>query len=591
MLKRISRKSMIIAAVTLAVCAGGTYGYLELGGTRSASSAAAEEVEITISKGNLRSTISGTGQLEPQNVQTIVPPREATVKAVHLTRNQPVKEGDLLLEFADSDMEVKLETERYNLSQLERDLNSLLEQAGALETRAPISGKLMLSTNLSEGSSVQSSTKIGSIVDTSMLTVTLPFAMDDALQLKEGDRVYFTSDSLILAKAAVVESVASTPHSDSRGNRLLDVTLKAVNDGTLDANMQVRAKVDLGGVEVESKAAAALQYQNVVPIQANVSGTISKLHLKSDVMVKQGDLISTIVNDTLPKDIASKQRQIETKQKAIDGMVTQLDELKIYAPFDGVFSTDFVNQRVNVLNNYPVGSKVRADAKFGAVASLDKLLLPIQVDELDITKVKQGMKAEIKVDAIAGTMFPAEVTQVSTVGVVTNGVTFYDVVLSVNNASVLKYGMTATADLLVQDKRGVVLLPIEALNRQGGKRVVALKKADGTIDEAHEVKTGISNSSYIEIIEGLQEGDQVIVRGRSSTQNLTSEQIQQMRQQFQGGGLGGATPGGGNVIIAPGGGAAPGGAAGGARGSSGATRTGGAGGNTGAARTGGSSNR
>jgi HlyD family secretion protein len=586
MLKRISRKSMIIATVALVVCAGGTYGYLELGGTKSASSAAAEETVITISKGNLRSTISGTGQLEPQNVQTIVPPREATVKAVHLTRNQPVKEGDLLLEFADSDMEVKLETERYNLSQLERDLNSLLEQAGALETRAPISGKLMLSTNLSEGSSVQSSTKIGSIVDTSTLTVTLPFAMDDALQLKEGDRVYLTSDSLILAKAAEVESVVSTPHSDSRGNRLLDVTLKAVNDGTLDANMQVRAKVDLGGIEVESKAAAALQYQNVVPIQANVSGTISKLHLKSDVMVKQGDLISVIMNDTLPKDIASKQRQIETKKKVIDGMVTQLDELKIYAPFDGVFSTDFVNQRVNVLNNYPVGSKVRADAKFGAVASLDKLLLPIQVDELDITKVTQGMKAEIKVDAIAGKVFPAEVTQVSTVGVVTNGVTFYDVVLSVNNASVLKYGMTATADLLVQDKRGVVLLPIEALNRQGGKRVVALKKADGTIDEAHEVKTGISNSSYIEIIEGLQEGDQVIVRGKSSTQNLTSEQIQQMRQQFQGGGFGGTTPGGGNVV-APGGGAAPGGA----RGGSGATRTGGAGGNTGAARTGGSSNR
>jgi HlyD family secretion protein len=557
--KRISRKSIWIAVVAVVLCAGGTYAYMQLGDKPQAAGSQAQEAVVKVAKGNLRSTITGTGQLEPEQVQSIVPPKEATVKAVHLTRNQTVKKGDLLLEFADPALEEKLETEKYNLSQLESELQDLEEQAAALRTQAPISGKFMLSANLSEGSSVSASTKLGSVVDTSILTVTLPFAMDDALQMKPGDKVYLKASSLMLTKAATVDSISQAPHSDARGNRLTNVTLTVSNDGTLAADMQVRATVELGGLEVESKESAALQYLTTVPVQAGVSGTIARLHIKNDTMVQEGALIASIDNDNLPKDIATKRRQIEVKQKTVDDLQTQLDKLQVFAPFDGVFSTDFANQKVNVLNNYPVGSTVKSDVKFGAVASLNKLQLPIQVDELDITKVTAGMKAEITADAIPGRKFPAEVTQVSTVGVVTNGVTFYDVVLTVNNAAELKYGMTATADLLVQDKRDVLLLPIEALRRQNGKRVVALKQADGTVNQGHEVKTGVSNSSHVEITEGLKEGDEVIVSGARSSQQLSQEQIQQMRQQFQGGfGPGGGAPAGGAPATRTGGGNAGG---------------------------------
>ncbi len=118
-----------------------------------------------------------------------------------------------------------------------------------------------------------------------------------------------------------------------------------------------------------------------------------------------------------------------------------------------------MNKKNDILSNFRVGSKVTSGTQFGAVASLAKMQLPVQVDELDLPNIKTGMKAEIKVDSYPGRIFPAEVTQVSTVGTTTNGVTFYDVVLAAENKdNMLKYGMTATGEILIQDKKDVIYI-------------------------------------------------------------------------------------------------------------------------------------
>ncbi|MDF2718187.1 MAG: efflux transporter periplasmic adaptor subunit, partial [Paenibacillus sp.] len=90
-------------------------------------------------------------------------------------------------------------------------------------------------------------------------------------------------------------------------------------------------------------------------------------------------------------------------------------------------------------------------------ASLDVMTLPIQVDELDLVNIKPGLKAEVTVDAMSGRTFQGEVLQVSTVGTTTNGVTYYDAVVAVDNKDqLLKYGMTGTAQVLIQDKQNVL---------------------------------------------------------------------------------------------------------------------------------------
>jgi HlyD family secretion protein len=186
------------------------------------------------------------------------------------------------------------------------------------------------------------------------------------------------------------------------------------------------------------------------------------------------------------------------------------------------------------------------------------------------------MKADVKVDSIAGRTFQGEVNQISTVGTTTNGVTFYTVVLAVPNTNqLLKYGMTATAEILIQDKKDVLLLPIEALQSQQGKRYVTLKNADGTNETKHEVKIGIRSKTQVEITDGLKDGDKVVTPVlQKQPQTLTQAEIDALRRQFQQNGGAGGNGGGG--FGGPGGGGNGG--------------TGGTGANGGAARTGGGGN-
>ncbi|WP_284644440.1 efflux RND transporter periplasmic adaptor subunit [Paenibacillus silviterrae] len=560
------KKAAILAAVAVVLCGGGTYAYIQYGGAPKQQQSAVQESTTPVRKGNLRSVISGTAQLEAQDLQMIVPPKEGMIKVINLSRNQTVKKGDLLLELTDSSLEERLETAKLTLSQQQADLNDLKTQAASLRMAAPAGGKLILSANISEGASVNKTTKVATIADAKHLTVTLPFLQEQASQLRAGDLVELTVDGFLLTKTGTVESVANSVKGDAKGNRLLDVKITVVNDGSLDAGLNVKGEANVGGVKIESAAQAALQYQTTTSVMAGVSGTISRLEIKENRDVRAGELIGVIQSDTLDKDITNKQLQVDQSLNNIKSLEDQLEKLKVLAPFDGVFSTDFADQKKNVLTSYPVGTTIGSNVQLGAVANLDTLQLPIKVDELDLPKIKVGQKAEVRVDAVSGKTFPAEVTQVSTVGTVTNGVSFYTVVLSLKNAFELKYGMTATADIIIEDKRDVLLLPVEAVTQRQGKRFVSLKKADGTVDANHEVKIGSNNSTMVEITEGLKEGDVVVSRSNTRNRtNLSQQEIEAMRQQFQQGARnqgGGGAPAGG----APGGFPAGGGGGGNAGG-------------------------
>ena len=472
-------------------------------------------------------------------------------------------------------MESDLQDAELTYDQLEKDLSSLQQQQGLMGVKAPVSGKLTYATNLDVGSSINKSTKIATISDVNTLTVTLPFYVEDASQLHKGDPVDITLDGFMITKTGSIQSISKDPKSDGKGGKLIDIDISVPNDNSMDAGTNVMGSVIIGGRSVDSQGKGALQYLKVTTILAGTTGNVSTLPSKTGNMVHQGDTIATFVNDTLGDDILSKQSALERQKLKVDAAKDKVDGLKIVAPFDGVFSTDFVNKKNDILSNYQAGSKITSGTQLGAVASFAKMQLPVQVDELDLPNIKTGMKAEIKVDSYPGRVFPAEVTQVSTVGTTTNGVTFYDVVLAADNKdNVLKYGMTATGEILIQDKKDAIYIPPEALQSQKGKRIVTLKKADGTVEAEHEVKIGIRSKTQIEITEGLKEGDKVVLPVVKRQQNLSQDEINRLRQQFQqNGGAGGFGGGGAGGFQGGAGGN------GGAAGNAGAARTNGGGGN------------
>ncbi|WP_127585595.1 efflux RND transporter periplasmic adaptor subunit [Paenibacillus koleovorans] len=587
-------KGFLGTLAVLVIGGGATYYYLDQGSKSSAKEA--EQVVVEAKKTDIRFSVSGTSQLEPKDTQNIVSPADGTIKTMNLTRNQDVKAGQLLFEISSPTLDNNYQKAISTYNQLQKDLTDLYAQQDYMTTKAPISGKFTLADKMDVGATVTKNSLIGTISDNSLLLVTIPFALEDAVQFAVGTDVDLSIDGFMLSKSGKIVSIGKDPRGDMKGGKMIDVEISVANDATMEAGLKAKGSIYLNGRYVDSKDSGTLRYSKVVSVMANVAGTVNTLNYKTGNYVYAGDVISKITNDTLKDDIVSKQSAIDLQKISVEDFAERIKGLKVTAPFDGVFSTDFVNKRANTLTAYTPGAKIQANAQLGAVASMSTMQLPIQVDELDLPNIRTGMKAEVKVDSIQGRIFDGEVSQVSTVGTTTNGVTFYDVVLTVKNANQLKIGMTATGEILIQDKKNIITLPNEALQQGGGKRFVTLKKEDGTLDERHEIKIGIRSKTEVEITEGLKEGDKVLIPlpkksgdmsqadidalrqqfqqnagAQGAAGGLTQEQIQQLREQFGAGG-------GQQIRIQQGGGgAAPGGATGGTTGGGGGGNIGGGG--------------
>lgn len=553
-------KWAIALAVVLVAGAGGTYLFLERNDQPQAAAQSAIST-VKVQKGNIRLSVSGTSQFATQNLQNITAPADGTIRTLNLTRSQPVKQGDVLVVVSNPTLESALKDAAATYETLEKELDELIRQQQNLRITAPADGKLSL-TNLDVGTSISKNARMGTVSVNATLITKLPFAAEEAVQFQVGDPVDLAVAGFTLTKTGRVQSVGKELKADGFGNRIVQVEVALDNDGAVDYGTEVSGSVLLGGRSVASKGTAVLEPLRTVAFLSETSGIVTEMRKRNGDQVKAGEIIAVVVNDSLQDSITAKRTSLERQKNTLEQAQKRVDDLTVLAPFDGVFSTDFANQRQNVLARFPIGSQIEQGALFGGVASLDVMTLPIQVDELDLSSIKPGLRAEVTVDAIAGRRFEGEVLQVSTVGTTTSGVTYYDAVVAVpNKDQALKYGMTGTAEILIQDKRDVLTLPIEVLRIQRGGAAVSVKKPDGSVEENVAVEIGVRSKTHVEIVSGLQEGDEVVSQSRRASGSGTQQQIDALRRQFQqtGGGGGGVMQGG----SFPAGGGFPGGGGGG----------------------------
>ncbi|WP_438431844.1 efflux RND transporter periplasmic adaptor subunit [Gorillibacterium sp. sgz500922] len=532
--------------------------------------AEAAESTVQATKGAIRFTVSGTSQLAAKNVQTISAPADGMIQTMNLVKGKEVKKGDVLFVLSDPSLSLSLKESEESLAQMQKELAKLEAQTGHMRISAPAGGILTLANNVELGSNVQQSSKIGTIADNSVFTATLPFAAEEAADLRKGDAVDVAVENFALTKTGTIAAIDSTLYADAAGNRIIKATVRVPNDGSLSAGLNVTASVEKNGTTRTSTDKGPLEYLSVVPVMSQASGTIGELEVKSGSTVKAGQTLAVLANDSIADDIQSKESALDRQQLQVDNNRSKVDALTVKAPFDGVFSTDFADSKANVLANYPVGAQIASGTQLGAVSSQSVMQLVIQVDELDLPDIKLNQKATISVDALPSLKLEGTVSQVSSVGTTSNGVTTYDVVLDIANPGdgQLKSGMTATAEILIQEKQDILVLPSNALKSYRGKHYVTLKKADGTTEEQHEVTVGIRSETSVEITDGLSVGDTVVIPDAEKTSTLTEQEIGQMRQMFQNGAanFGGSSGGGFGGGGMPGGGGFTGGGSGGGMG-------------------------
>ena len=400
--------------------------------------------------------------------------------------------------------------------------------------KAPYTGSLR-SFKIKVGDKLNNNAEIGTIVNDSIMTIKVPFSESAANFIHAGMSAMLELQETGEFLFGTVKSVAHDSEVNSAGALIRYVTINCNNPGGLTTNNTAIAFID-NFVSISDASFEEDTNQKVV--YEDGSGiVVEKLYVAEGAHVNKGTPLFSITEETFNNIVASKKRAYLQAEEALtkaentyDDSIDAYDEYFITAPIDGTVIT----------KDAKVGDKIQkstSSAKtLATIYDLSELNFDMDIDELDITNIKEGQEVNIQADAFNNKIFKGVITNVSLVSANSNGVTNYPVTVTITDIGDLLPGMNVDAYVVLANAENVVGIPANALQR--GNVVYLLNSSptiksgnynsDGISDRvknrvpegftAVNVETGISNENFIEIKSGLQDGDEVYVT-ESSTNN------------------------------------------------------------------------
>jgi HlyD family secretion protein len=204
--------------------------------------------------------------------------------------------------------------------------------------------------------------------------------------------------------------------------------------------------------------------------------------------------------------------QVLQSQASLKQLEEQLSYTTITAPMDGVILSRDVEMGDAVSSILVLGSTATLVMTEGDTS---EVYVQGKVDEADIAHVYLGQPARIKVESFRDRLFTGKVTKIAPMGVEKDNVTTFEVRVSINNpGGELKANMTANAEILLDEHKGVLTVPENAViyDNQKNASVQVPDKRQKEGFRKVPVTVGLSNGSVTEIVSGLNAGDQVILQ-------------------------------------------------------------------------------
>lgn len=332
------------------------------------------------------------------------------------------------------------------------------------------------------------------------------------------------------------------------------VGLGACGQANGDSKEDGKEEVPAVPVEVATtqRAEMAALYSGTAPIEADrralvmpkVSGEIRAVLADEGQRVKAGQTLARLDGDQLRLEVALHEatmrklerdynRNMELQQKglvsatAIDNLKYELEAAKanwelarlqlsyteIRSPIAGT-----VTQRLDLVKVgntvTPVGGVIEsADSSLFVVEDLDTLILRVNVPERELSKLSVGQPAELSFDAVPGRTFQGEIALISP-SIDPATATFGVRIRVTETGGLLRPGMFARVAIVYERKLDALQIPRTALLDTDGQAKVFVVTGGKAVERA--VKLGLSNGAWIEVTEGLKDGEQVVVVGQGA---------------------------------------------------------------------------
>jgi HlyD family secretion protein len=319
--------------------------------------------------------------------------------------------------------------------------------------------------------------------------------------------------------------------------------------------------VERGTITEKAVAIGTIGPRQEIEVKSKISGIVKELLIETGDKIERGKPLIDIAPDPTPLEYAEAKRNVQLAEVALaevekeynratelhrlghaadqmleaskrayeeselrlklaeerlalieDGKATVADrvvESVIKAPVSGTVLERYVDpgDPVVPLTSYQAGTRLMS------IANLDDIVFKGTVDEIDVGKLFEGMKAEIEVGALPQEEIEGILAMISPKARQQDNTTLFDVEIEITakGTRLLRAGYSANADIIIDQKQDVLLVPERLVHFEADSSFVELQTETGEIVN-RRVQTGLSDGLNVEVVSGLNEGDKIVER-------------------------------------------------------------------------------
>lgn len=460
---------------------------------------------------DLTVSVSGTATLEPADSYNVTSLVSGEILSAPFEEGDLVEKGSLLYSIDASSAQNTASSASIGVEQAKMNYQQILNSMSPTATQAGTIDEIFVKN----GESVAAGAALCRILTSTDLYVDFLYDADVAKSFYVGESAALYINGFEGSTSGTVLSISSASFVTSTARKMCTVRVKISNPGMMTENQTGYAMI-AGNA---SYGTTPINYAGTTTMYAAASGTVSKLTKLAGSRVAQGEVLCNISSDALRDQLKSAQLAIETARLSAATAQDSMGNYTIKSPISGTI----------IEKKFKAGDKLdntsaAAAGPLAVVYDLSYLKMDMNVDELDISKVKVGQKVEITADALIGQSFSGTVDKVSINGTTANGVTTYPVTITIREYGSLLPGMNVSAKILGETVKDALCIPLDAVSRGNVVLVpgAGAMNADntGVVDvskvEEKEISLGRNDEEYIEVTSGLAPGDIVLVQNQAS---------------------------------------------------------------------------
>lgn len=358
--------------------------------------------------------------------------------------------------------------------------------------------------------------------DTEAAELRLKIATIDLKKFQEGDLVQ-QKNELLSQKKLAEETLARAEESYDYIKRMTRIGYKSQNDLESERVAVETQRINKELVQGKIKLLSEFtEERTLIELVAKVE------ECKRDIERTESRTRSALIQKQA--ELHARELTYEVEHSKHERYLAQIEACKIYATQDG--QVVYANTRDGRAQDQVMideGVAVRERQAIINIPDLDLMKVNARIHESRISMVRPGMTVIVRVDAAPNQTFNGIVDSVASVPSSTGGfsssIKEYEAVIKLvdekERINKLRPGLNASAEILVERREDVLQIPIQANVTIGSKQYVFVVLGKNV--EERQIKVGKTNSNFIEILEGVEEGEEVVMNPQSHFQKDISD--------------------------------------------------------------------